>query len=666
MCKNSSYLAQAQVAYTDGQLDRSLYLYSIFQKENPELAKFVEFNIKKISMEKEDSLKNCKKIVTNDINRSDRFCSSFSPKISVIVPVYNCYEYLQDCINSLISQTLKDAEFIFIDDGSCDASLDILKMNKMRDRRVIIIEQKNKFAGIARNNGLKKASGEYILFLDSDDFFDLKLLEKVYNTAISSNAEIVIFKGQEYDNKTKQFMSCKFPLSESLFPSQDTFAWSDFPDKIFQANSCIAWNKLFKRSLIDRAQVEFQDLKSSNDTVFVYSLLVQAKTMTFLDEVLVNYRVNNSSSLQRSKAKTWECIFLAFYALKLRLEQIKMYDFVKKSFLNKTLRAICYYMDTVDSSTARIMECSFKNKYMNKLDMRLNIVGDYFYNKSNYEKLKNIQNANYVPIIYACDKGYLPHTYVSIKSILNNISKHTYVIIYILHDNSISQDDIVQFKPFISENCVISFINMEKKFNNVKLKIQHTSKATYYRLEISKIFSFYDKVIYLDSDIIVNCEISELYNINILDYYAAGVKAIAFDNKHHRNRLGIDTSKYFNAGVMLLNVSKIIHDNIYDEFHSLLAREFSCQDQDIMNVAFNGNVKLIDKNFNFMTKYIDNYDCSFELFLQPKIIHYADKIKPWNCSRCPLSDYFWKIAKSTPYYKELVSGITNNVTLKDA
>ena len=106
-----------------------------------------------------------------------------SVKVSVILPVYNASDYLHQCMDSIVGQTLKDIEIICVDDGSTDNSLDILKEYEQKDKRVKVIQQKNAGAGAARNNGLSIATGEYLSFLDSDDFFEPDMLEKAYEKA---------------------------------------------------------------------------------------------------------------------------------------------------------------------------------------------------------------------------------------------------------------------------------------------------------------------------------------------------------------------------------------------------------------------------------------------------------------------------------------------------
>ena len=113
-------------------------------------------------------------------------------KVSVVIPVYNVENYLRESLDCVVNQTLRDIEIICVDDGSKDSSLEILQEYAQKDSRVKILTQQNQFAGVARNNGLKIATGEYIIFLDSDDIFDLQMLEKMYYRAVETSADVTV------------------------------------------------------------------------------------------------------------------------------------------------------------------------------------------------------------------------------------------------------------------------------------------------------------------------------------------------------------------------------------------------------------------------------------------------------------------------------------------
>ena len=130
------------------------------------------------------------------------------PKVSVIIPVYNVEKYLSECLDSVVNQTLKDIEIICVNDGSPDGSAEILEEYAQKDNRIKVITQENRGVSEARNSGLKIASGEYIAFLDSDDYIDLKFFEQLYKRGIESNSDVVVCENiyRFSGNKQKLFL----------------------------------------------------------------------------------------------------------------------------------------------------------------------------------------------------------------------------------------------------------------------------------------------------------------------------------------------------------------------------------------------------------------------------------------------------------------------------
>lgn len=586
-----------------------------------------------------------------------------APLVSVIIAAYNCDKYINQCIDSLLNQSFKNFEIIVVDDGSTDRTYSILNEYKTKNKNLYIYRQKNKYAGVARNNGLSRAKGEYVLFLDADDFFEPNMLMLAYQRAKSVDADIVVFKGREYNDVTKEFKNCRFPLSPELFPNKAVISAGEFGEKLFQANSCIAWNKLISKKFIDKVGVKFSSTKSSNDTVFIYTLLSLAKRITLVNEILVNYRTGNPNSLQRSKAKSWECICIAFFQLKKKLIETGQYESQKRTFINKALQANLYYLSTIDDKTRAIMECSLNNKYFKLLDInKYAEVPNFIYNKNFRKQYIEIKQKKYIPIVYASDNNYAKYTSVSIQSILENSAQRNFLIFYILIDDEFSERN----KELLTNQVEkyghnIVFVNMKDAYKEENLKIAHISHHTYYRLQLPKILGYLNKLIYIDGDTIVLGDIGDLFDFDIKDSYFGGVKAPAFDNKKHRNRLGIDTSKYINAGVLLVNNRLLIKDKVQQKFEELLNNSYDCQDQDIINVAGFGKITLLPIKYNLMTKYQNTFSRFIsegkidksefdEAIKYPLIIHYADKIKPWDDKTSWLAAHYWEYAEKSPFY----------------
>lgn len=586
-----------------------------------------------------------------------------APLVSVIIAAYNCDKYINQCIDSLLNQSFKNFEIIVVDDGSTDRTYSILNEYKTKNKNLYIYRQKNKYAGVARNNGLSRAKGEYVLFLDADDFFEPNMLMLAYQRAKSVDADMVVFKGREYNDVTKEFKNCRFPLSPELFPNKAVISAGEFGEKLFQANSCIAWNKLISKKFIDKVGVKFSSTKSSNDTVFIYTLLSLAKRITLVNEILVNYRTGNPNSLQRSKAKSWECICIAFFQLKKKLIETGQYESQKRTFINKALQANLYYLSTIDDKTRAIMECSLNNKYFKLLDInKYAEVPNFIYNKNFRKQYIEIKQKKYIPIVYASDNNYAKYTSVSIQSILENSAQRNFLIFYILIDDEFSERN----KELLTNQVEkyghnIVFVNMKDAYKEENLKIAHISHHTYYRLQLPKILGYLNKLIYIDGDTIVLGDIGDLFDFDIKDSYFGGVKAPAFDNKKHRNRLGIDTSKYINAGVLLVNNRLLIKDKVQKKFEELLNNSYDCQDQDIINVAGFGKITLLPIKYNLMTKYQNTFSRFIsegkidksefdEAIKYPLIIHYADKIKPWDDKTSWLAAHYWEYAEKSPFY----------------
>ena len=168
-----------------------------------------------------------------------------NPKISVIIPVYNVEKYLSECLDSVVNQTLRDIEIICINDGSTDNSLSILKEYASKDSRIKIIDKENQGQGYARKVGLDKASGEYILFCDSDDYYsELIAFEELYNYIEKVKVDVVIF------NQIRNYiLEGYIEKIGGIYPQKEKFSYLDM-NNIF-AFRVTAWLKLYSRKFLN-------------------------------------------------------------------------------------------------------------------------------------------------------------------------------------------------------------------------------------------------------------------------------------------------------------------------------------------------------------------------------------------------------------------------------
>lgn len=224
-------------------------------------------------------------------------------KVSIIVPVYNVEKYLRKCLDSLINQTLKEIEIICINDGSTDKSLEILEEYKNRDSRIILLNQENSGQSIARNNGIKKATGEYIGFVDPDDWVDLDYYEKLYNAANTNDTDIAVggiirvtgIKKKKFLNFEKETLTDNTKLK---------FELCDVPEKSY------VWNKIYKTEKLKEIGLEFEKGIFYEDCILTPQALFYLGKIVTVPNIYYYYlRRGNSTVKQRSEKANADSVY---------------------------------------------------------------------------------------------------------------------------------------------------------------------------------------------------------------------------------------------------------------------------------------------------------------------------------------------------------------------
>lgn len=313
------------------------------------------------------------------------------PKVSVILPVYNAEKYLRQCLDSIVCQTLQDIEIICVDDGSSDASLEILREYGEKDSRVKVVPQKNGGAGAARNNGLRIATGEYLSFLDSDDFFEPNMLEEAYNAAEQYTADFVVFNSNHYHMDKDAFVEVSWALRKKDIPPYMPFSYRQLTDNVFKTFVGWAWDKLYRRSFVQEHNIWFQEQRTSNDMLFVFTALLVAKRIAIVDKVLAHQRRGGSESLSVTREKSWHCFYDALNALKKRMEAENIFWELEKDYVNYALHFSLWHLNTLAEPTHQMLE----DKLCGEWFAALGITGkpeSYFYNRKEYDQFKSLMN----------------------------------------------------------------------------------------------------------------------------------------------------------------------------------------------------------------------------------------------------------------------------------
>ena len=306
-------------------------------------------------------------------------------KVSVIIPVYNVETYLRQCLDSVAGQTLKEIEIICVDDGSTDGSLNILKEYEAKDSRFRILIQANAGAGAARNNGMRHAKGEYFSFLDSDDFFEPQMLEKAYERAERDQADFVVYKSDQYQTETKEFKDVSWVVREKELPPYQPFNHRQMTDNVFKVFVGWAWDKLFRRSFVEQYHLTFQEQRTSNDMLFVFSAVALAKRISLVPEVLAHQRRDVKDSLSKTRENSWDCFYHALTALRDELKKEGLYAELERDYINYALHFSLWNYNTLSEPT----KSRLKEKMEKEWFAELGIAGKdrkYFYNKKEFDQ----------------------------------------------------------------------------------------------------------------------------------------------------------------------------------------------------------------------------------------------------------------------------------------
>lgn len=276
------------------------------------------------------------------------------PKVSVILPVYNVEKYIDKCIQSLLNQTLKDVEFIFVDDCSPDKSVDIIK--KYNDPRIKLVQHEvNKYTAEARNTGVKNATGEYIAFVDPDDYIDNNFLEELYTIAKQSNADIAkglirYIPSNEIGNNNARIKINKYRFNAAI------------------------WSAIYNRRLFSEPDVKFYV-----DTMVAQFLLVHyANKIVFSEKTAYNY-VKRAGSCVNSK----------FDPEKWRKLNVRGANLIL-DFMNKLKLTSIDYNMVLRRTIFKLYQYGYNKMSSNNKALCLKELNDYLDNA--YEATKNRMN----------------------------------------------------------------------------------------------------------------------------------------------------------------------------------------------------------------------------------------------------------------------------------
>lgn len=322
-------------------------------------------------------------------------------KLSIIVPVYGVEKYIDKCLNSLVKQSLKEIEIIVVNDGTKDNSQKIIdKYVKKYPDKIKSYIKENGGQGSARNYGLKKATGEYIGYVDSDDFVEKDMYKKLYNKAKENNYDIVVCGNynvsEDYQNKN----------IDAFINNYNTDLENIFFGKM------AVWNKIYKRDILIKNKLEFKEKVWYEDLAFTLKAIMNSNTFAFIDEPLYDYLIREGSTMNNSNVKRNLEILEAFDDILSYIKHNKKEEYFDKVeflaidhiYISAIVRILKANADNkIKKETVNELICymnknfpNYKNnKYINTLSRNRKII----------YKLINLKMYNLVNLIFKIKKG---------------------------------------------------------------------------------------------------------------------------------------------------------------------------------------------------------------------------------------------------------------------
>lgn len=522
-------------------------------------------------------------------------------KITVIVPVYNVESYLRKCLDSIIAQTYKNIEIIVVNDGSTDASGEICKEFAEIDHRIIYIEQENAGLSAARNTGLENMSGDYVTFVDSDDWIELDYVEILYKKITEYQADIAVgnyysfnesegmfyfhILGDSYYEKVYDNVS----IFENLYESQEM--------KSFALIS--AWGKLYKAGLFE--QLRFDIGKLGEDGYLNQKIYLLAEKIVYIHKGIYSYRIRNNS-LSRNWTEKWMHALVDAMSERITL-----------------LASLGYPLEKHLAIYRQMLEGSLSNGKVSGLE-ETHTYKEFEIKKHLLDKLEKIKNTQKKAIVLAANYAYVDQVLTTIKSICYHNRSMRFYLINSDFPNEWMKQLNKRLEMFDSEiiNCRVT----SEQISRYKTDISYTVFLRYFVADFVK----EDKALYLDCDLVVTKNLDDLFATDLQDYPLAAIRD--FGGRAYFGQ------EIFNAGVLLINnilwkqdhmTQKLI--DLTNEWHDKVDQA----DQSILNMLFEHKWLELDFDYNHIVIHKQFTDYRLPAGQSyPAIIHYLSHRKPWK------------------------------------
>lgn len=386
-------------------------------------------------------------------------------RVSVIIPVYNAELHIRECLDSILTQNNQRIEVICVDDGSTDNSLAILREYEENHPEMIVLTQENAGAGAARNAGLKIARGEYLSFLDADDYFEPDMLYRAYQKATVDESDIVVFRSAKYLEDKKRLAGAAYTINEALLPLEQPFAGTDIEEDVFKAFVGWAWDKLFRTEFVRENGLTFQEQRTSNDMLFVFSAVVKAQRISTMNSVMAYHR-REEGSLSVTREKSWDCFYHALTALRQQLKDWGLYERFERDFINYALHFSIWNLTSMRGASYFKLYDKLCHEWADDLGITAH-EEEYFYAGGEYRLMQEILSSTAEDFLFDqldASRSQLEDVRNTVNGLRNNIN----ALNKSLDDSAAEKDTLKQEKAaFKKENTQL---RKEKKKLQKKVK----------------------------------------------------------------------------------------------------------------------------------------------------------------------------------------------------
>ena len=291
-------------------------------------------------------------------------------KITVIMPVYNVEKYLAEAIETTINQTYKNLEILIIDDGSTDSSGKICDEYAKKDERIRVIHQENKGLSGARNTGLENATGKYLMFIDSDDLFELDACEIMYNAIEEKNADYVIGNYINIDDDGTRWEKPVFSFEKY---TEFKLSIKDYEKSFYIMNSAV-WNKIFRKSFIDSLGLKFVERLPAEDAMFTTYAFIKSSNVWYVPKIVYQYRQRVADSISVSCThKYFEGINKAYYIIYKNFKDNNEMEYYRY-FYAKSMNYILYkFIDSTKLTRQEKLDILDEMKWFYELGVQIKV-----------------------------------------------------------------------------------------------------------------------------------------------------------------------------------------------------------------------------------------------------------------------------------------------------